>query len=125
MLHGIHHDHPRDRQRLFMPPVPATIIAAILLLFWFIFLGYNAFGFMSGITTGYLLYSYIHYSVHTKPVYQPLRSLWKHHALHHYKYHDKAYGVSSPLWDIVFGTMPPKKVFQKQALIFRNKISLN
>lgn len=109
MLHGVHHDHPRDRERLFMPPVPGTIISGILLGFWFLLLGKNAFAFMSGITAGYLMYSYIHYSVHTKPVYHPLRKLWKHHALHHYKYPEKAYGVSSPLWDFIFRTMPPER----------------
>jgi sterol desaturase/sphingolipid hydroxylase (fatty acid hydroxylase superfamily) len=109
MLHGIHHEHPRDHERLFMPPVPGTIIAAILLGFWYLFLGKYAFAFMAGMSNGYLLYSYIHYSVHTKPVFYPLRSLWKHHALHHFKYQDKAFGVSSPLWDIIFKTMPPEK----------------
>lgn len=109
MLHGVHHEHPRDHERLFMPPVPGTIIAATLLGFWSLFLGKNAFAFMAGMSNGYLFYSYIHYSVHTKPVFHPLRMLWKHHALHHFIYHDKAFGVSSPFWDLVFGTMPPKR----------------
>lgn len=109
IVHGVHHEKPRDHQRLFMPPVPGTILAIIIFSFWYIFLGTKTFAFMAGISNGYLLYSYIHFSVHTKPVYDPLRKLWKHHALHHFKYSDKAFGVSSPLWDIIFGTMPPKK----------------
>lgn len=109
MVHGVHHEHPRDHERLFMPPVPGTVIAAVLLAFWSLFFGRNAFAFMAGLSNGYLLYSYIHYSVHTKPVFHPLRKLWKHHALHHFKYHDKAFGVSSPFWDVVFRTMPPKR----------------
>jgi sterol desaturase/sphingolipid hydroxylase (fatty acid hydroxylase superfamily) len=108
IVHGVHHENPRDRDRLFMPPVPGTIIAFLLFCFWYLFFGSNAYAFMAGISNGYLLYSYIHYSVHTKPVYYPLRTLWKHHALHHFKYHDKAFGVSSPLWDLVFGTLPPR-----------------
>ena len=32
--------------------------------------------------------------------------LWANHAVHHYKDQTKAYGVSSPFWDYVFGTMP-------------------
>jgi sterol desaturase/sphingolipid hydroxylase (fatty acid hydroxylase superfamily) len=109
ILHGVHHEHPRDRERLFMPPLPGTIITLFLLSFWSIFLGKDAFALMAGISNGYLFYSYIHYSVHTKPVFYPLRKLWKHHALHHFKYPNKAFGVSSPFWDLVFGTMPPKK----------------
>lgn len=114
IIHGVHHENPKDKERLFMPPVPGTIIASILFLFWYLFLTMNALAFMAGICTGYLLYSYIHYSVHTKP--SPLlRKLWVHHAKHHYKYPDKAFGVSSPLWDIIFKTMPPKG----KELIFR------
>src|SRR5581483_1236711 len=29
-LHGNHHHYPRDRQRLFMPPVPSIIIATVI-----------------------------------------------------------------------------------------------
>jgi sterol desaturase/sphingolipid hydroxylase (fatty acid hydroxylase superfamily) len=112
ILHGVHHEHPRDHERLFMPPVPGLIISSILLGFWYLFLGENALAFMAGITNGYLLYSYIHYSVHTRPVYEPLRILWRNHAMHHYKHHDKAYGVSSPFWDFIFGTLPPKRAAQ-------------
>lgn len=109
MVHGVHHENPRDRKRLFMPPVPGTIITAMLFSFWYIFLRLDTFAFMAGLTNGYLIYAYIHFSVHTKPIYYPLRKLWKNHALHHFKYGDKAFGVSSPLWDIVFGTMPPER----------------
>ena len=38
-------------------------------------------------------------------------SLWQkmkhHHILHHYHDPEKGYGVSSPLWDHVFGTVDP------------------
>jgi sterol desaturase/sphingolipid hydroxylase (fatty acid hydroxylase superfamily) len=36
------------------------------------------------------------------------KGIWKalkcHHLRHHYKTPDQRYGVSSPLWDVVFGT---------------------
>ena len=44
-------------------------------------------------------------------MYGPFKRLWKYHALHHYKYPEtKAFGVSTTLWDWVFGTlcMPEK-----------------
>jgi 4-hydroxysphinganine ceramide fatty acyl 2-hydroxylase len=107
MLHGVHHEHPRDHERLFMPPLPGAIIAFVLFLLWYLFLRQYAFAFMAGISNGYLFYSFIHYTVHIKPAV--FHKLWTHHAKHHYIYSDKAFGVSSPLWDIVFGTMPPKK----------------
>ncbi|MCW3075472.1 MAG: fatty acid hydroxylase [Bacteroidetes bacterium] len=108
ILHGVHHENPKDKERLFMPPVPGALIAFTLFVFWFIFFGWNALALMAGITNGYLLYSYIHYTVHTKPTKLFMQKLWIHHLKHHYKYPHKAYGVSSPFWDIVFRTMPPE-----------------
>jgi len=108
IVHGVHHEHPKDHERLFMPPVPGTLIAFIMFCFWYLFFGFDAFGFMAGVSNGYLCYSYIHYTVHTKPSSRIFHKQWSHHAKHHYKYPDKAFGVSSPLWDIVFRTMPPK-----------------
>ncbi len=92
-----------------MPPVPGTLIAFVLFLFWYLFFGLNSLAFTGGISNGYLLYSYIHYTVHTNPSNRLFSGLWRHHAKHHYKYPHTAYGVSSPFWDIVFGTMPPRR----------------
>ena len=30
-----------------------------------------------------------------------------HHMLHHYKYENKGFGVSQPLWDYIFNTKFP------------------
>jgi sterol desaturase/sphingolipid hydroxylase (fatty acid hydroxylase superfamily) len=109
IIHGVHHENPRDRERLFMPPVPGTIIAFFIFSFWYLLFNLNALAFTAGISNGYLLYSYIHYTIHTNPSNPYFRKLLAHHAKHHFKYPDKAYGVSSPLWDIVFRTMPPKR----------------
>jgi sterol desaturase/sphingolipid hydroxylase (fatty acid hydroxylase superfamily) len=109
IIHGVHHQHPRDEERVFMPPVPGALIAILLLGINFLIMGKNTFFFTGGMLVGYMIYASIHYAVHNKPVKPRFRKLWQHHALHHYKYPDKAFGVSSPLWDMVFGTMPPKK----------------
>lgn len=108
-LHGIHHEYPRDKERLLMPPVPGLIIVAILFGGYWLLLGNLVYVFMPGFMTGYLLYTYVHYSVHDQPVPSFLKSQYRHHALHHYKYPDKAFGVSTTLWDRVFRTMPPKQ----------------
>ncbi len=109
-LHGVHHDHPNDKERLAMPPAASVTIATLLYLLFRWILGPNVFGFAPGFFLGYSLYLFIHYSVHIfAPPKNFLRLLWKHHAKHHYKNQDVAYGVSSPLWDYVFGTMPKGK----------------
>lgn len=109
LMHGYHHEYPRDSHRLFMPPLPGALIATVFLIFWFIFLWGYAFVFTGGFVNGYLFYTLMHYSIHRFKPPGPLKNLWKHHNLHHFKYNNKAFGVSSTLWDHVFRTLPPKK----------------
>jgi len=48
----------------------------------------------------------IHYATHHFPMRSPVaKYLKRHHMMHHYKDPDTRFGVSSPLWDKVFGTM--------------------
>jgi len=107
MIHGVHHEYPRDKERVIMPPIPGTLIAATVFGIIYLLMGSYAFFFMPGFLAGYLLYTYIHYTVHKKHVPSLLKTLYRHHALHHYKYPEKAFGVTTTLWDRVFGTMPP------------------
>jgi sterol desaturase/sphingolipid hydroxylase (fatty acid hydroxylase superfamily) len=106
-LHGVHHEAPRDHDRLFMPPVPGLIIIGVVSLVVKLVLGAFAFSFLAGWLFGYMLYAYVHYKVHATNPPKIFRKMWIHHNMHHYKYPDKAFGVSSPFWDMVFGTMPP------------------
>ncbi len=106
-FHGIHHEYPRDKERIIMPPAPGLIIITILFSVFYLILGSYAFLFTPGFMTGYLIYTRIHYKTHTTPVPSYLKAQHRHHALHHYKYPEKAFGVTFALWDHVFGTMPP------------------
>lgn len=108
-IHGIHHDYPTDKERLIMPPVPWTVLASFLLGVFYLFFQLNCFAYMSGIIIGYLSYIYVHFQVHVPDTPRFIRGMKKHHNYHHYKNETLAFGVSSTLWDHVFGTMPPKK----------------
>lgn len=113
IMHGSHHLYPRDRERLLMPPVPGLIMATLLFLIFFVIfsiVGYSQYtwAFFPGFFLGYLLYSFLHRATHVNKPPKRFKYLWKHHSLHHYKYPDKAYGVSTRFWDKVFGTMPPQ-----------------
>jgi len=113
IMHGSHHLYPKDTERLLMPPVPGILMASILFaIFYVIFtlIGYPNYtwGFFPGFFLGYLLYSFLHRATHVVKPPKQFKFLWKHHSLHHYKYPNKAFGVSNTLWDHVFGTMPPK-----------------
>ena len=109
-IHGIHHEFPRDTSRLIMPPVPGTIIISVLFAIFWLAMGDYVFIFLPGFLNGYLVYAFIHFATHAwkPPKSKWLKVLWKHHAIHHYKHPDKAFGVSTPLWDYVFRTMPPE-----------------
>ncbi|MGK7396779.1 MAG: sterol desaturase family protein [Candidatus Cyclobacteriaceae bacterium M3_2C_046] len=109
-IHGIHHEYPNDKQRQAMPPIISVILAVVLFLLFLIIVGPYAFGFAPGFYIGYSIYLFIHYSIHAfSPPKNILKTLWIHHNIHHFKQSHRAYGVSSPLWDYVFGTMPEKK----------------
>lgn len=108
-MHGVHHEYPRDRERLFMPPVPSIITASAFFLIFYLIMKWNALAFFPGFMFGYMLYGSMHYAIHSfKPPFW-LKALWRNHSLHHYKYPNFGFGVSSVLWDIVFRTVPPKK----------------
>ncbi len=108
-FHGIHHDYPKDKDRLAMPPVMSLTISTLLFFVFKFAMGDAVFGFLPGFVVGYAMYLFVHYIVHA---YQPpknlFKALWVNHGIHHYKNHERAYGVSSPLWDYIFRTMPRK-----------------
>lgn len=109
-FHGIHHKFPKDKKRLVMPPAASVIIASVILLINYYLMGAIGFPFTGGFLFGYAAYLSVHYVIHRyKPPNNFLKELWVHHSIHHYKEDDKAFGVSSPLWDYIFGTMPTKK----------------
>lgn len=106
ILHGNHHEYPRDRERLFMPPVPSLILASAVFAITYLLMGWNVAMFLPGFILGYLMYGSMHYAIHAwNPPYKWMKPLWRNHHLHHYKNEHNGFGVSSTLWDHVFGTM--------------------
>jgi sterol desaturase/sphingolipid hydroxylase (fatty acid hydroxylase superfamily) len=107
ILHGVHHEYPKDEQRVFMPPLPGILIISMLMIISFLIAGSIAFPFVAGLVLGYCLYAFIHYGIHLNHVPEIIKPLWRHHSLHHFKYEELAFGVSTRLWDRIFRTMPP------------------
>lgn len=108
-MHGVHHEYPRDRERLFMPPVPSLIIASLIFLGMHAAMGWNVLAFFPGFLLGYLMYGSMHFAIHAFAPPKFMKALWRNHHLHHYKYPDKGFGVSSVLWDVLFRTVPQKE----------------
>ena len=111
IIHGNHHEYPRDKERLFMPPLPSIILASVIFSSMFFLaqsLGVreNVFAFFPGFMLGYLMYGTMHYAIHAwNPPYKFMKPLWRNHHLHHYKNEHRGFGVSTTLWDRIFGTM--------------------
>jgi sterol desaturase/sphingolipid hydroxylase (fatty acid hydroxylase superfamily) len=113
LIHGVHHEQPQCKTRLVMPP-----ILSIPLAFFF----YGLFSLVVGIVlgmprmvgpafagflTGYLCYDMVHYAEHHLAMrWGFLKFLKRYHLRHHYKDADNGFGVSSPVWDVVFRTKP-------------------
>jgi sterol desaturase/sphingolipid hydroxylase (fatty acid hydroxylase superfamily) len=110
IIHGVHHDHPNDRMRLVMPPSVSVPLAALFLLGFHAVLGDGWLAFGAGFLAGYLTYDMTHYHVHHhKPKTALGKRLREQHMRHHFQDHDRGYGVSSPIWDYVFGTVPLRR----------------
>jgi hypothetical protein len=108
-MHGVHHHHPKDKDRLAMPPVLSITLATGLLIFFKTFMGDYAFGFTAGFLVGYASYLLVHYLVHIhRPPKNIFRTLWINHSIHHYRDGEIIFGVSSPLWDYIYGTIERK-----------------
>ena len=113
LFHGVHHAQPQLKTRLVMPPVISIPLAAIFYALFYLFFAvilkaaqwvapvFSAFIF------GYLLYDLTHYATHHFPMRGGYaKYIKRYHMQHHYKTPNARFGVSSPLWDKVFKTMP-------------------
>jgi sterol desaturase/sphingolipid hydroxylase (fatty acid hydroxylase superfamily) len=109
MMHGVHHDYPNDSKRLVMPPSLSLPLASLFFGLYYLILGSTyVFPFLGGFLVGYMLYDEIHYATHHAPLKNGVwQKVKRHHVLHHYHDPGKGFGVTSPLWDYVFGTVDP------------------
>lgn len=110
--HAMHHAYPKRPEYIvarlsFTAPIAAALVGLLWLLTndlrW-------ASLILVGTVAGYLTYEVVHWSIHRRwgPRILP-RSLVLHHLYHHYKDDQSCYGVTSPLWDLIFGTSRRRK----------------
>lgn len=101
IFHGIHHDFPRDRMRLVLPPVMSIPLS---IFFYFLFRSLTDsplfYPFFGGFIFGYLCYDIVHYAIHhSKFKGKFWNALVTNHLKHHYVDDTKGFGVSSTIWD--------------------------
>lgn len=118
MFHWYHHEFPNDSMRLLAPPLMSwTVGPAIWGLLRVSFGPVYMWPVFAGTALGYLSYDYIHYYTHhAKPTTALGKWIRSYHLHHHHDDDDSRFGVSSPLWDFVFGTYKPIKQRARAAM---------
>jgi len=116
VLHGQHHKFPMDRGRLVFPVIPAIVVTASI--YWSLtrvfFSFYPGIGVQCGFLIGYIAYDMTHYYTHFgRPTWGYLAKLKKSHMKHHFKDIKHGFGISSEIWDHVFGTQWPTEPTKK------------
>ena len=113
MFHGVHHAQPMVKTRLVMP-FPVSVPLALIFFGLFRLVCGRLFGqpegvapLFAGFVAGYMIYDLGHYAFHHFRLQRGyLAWIRKHHMRHHGSDSHMRFGVSSPLWDYIFGTMP-------------------
>ena len=122
LFHEVHHEYPHDRDRLVMPPILSVSLALLIGLPLRALAGPHAFyPLFAGIVAGYLWYDLTHYAAHH---WKPLTGWGKHrkayHLRHHFKEPGTRFGVTTPLWDYVFGTIGARPAAVERARELRD-----
>ena len=113
LIHGVHHEQPQCKTRLVMPPVLSIPLAFLFFGLFKLVVG-GLLGaplwvapLFAGFVTGYISYDMLHYAEHHLSMkWGFLKFVKRYHLLHHFRTPEHRFGVSSPLWDYIFGTRP-------------------
>jgi sterol desaturase/sphingolipid hydroxylase (fatty acid hydroxylase superfamily) len=77
----------------------------------------------AGWVAGYGFYDWVHWRAHRRPIAHPYeRWVRRHHFHHHFGHPTANHGVTSPIWDMVFGTYErvdgPLRVPRRLAMVW-------
>lgn len=105
--HWQHHEQPKERKYIVAPLMLSLPVAAGMgLVLW---LTGRSELVVSGVIAGYLAYELVHLRIHSAAAGgRVLRALRRYHYYHHFADDHVCYGVTTPLWDAVFASLPPR-----------------
>jgi cyclopropane-fatty-acyl-phospholipid synthase len=110
--HYQHHADPVDTRYIVAPLWFSSSVAVLLLGILRLATGSwaDASFVGAGVLSGYLLYETVHLRIHSPAAGGRLLRAWrKHHYYHHFADDRTCYGVTSPVWDAAFGSLPAGK----------------
>lgn len=113
--HGMHHLHPDDMRYIVFHPSIILIATMVVFAAGWAANPASSPAVTSGFLFGYLIFIFLHIAEHhyQSPSTGFLKGLWQNHFLHHHYDGDKAFGVSTRLWDYLFQTLPHRRLFLK------------
>ena len=102
-----HHAAPRDPTKVLVHPSYGLFISTTLYAALYVVTGslFSAAGILTGIWIGFLYYEAVHYRVHFSLSGSGFVARQRRtHFYHHFTNNKRCFGVTTPLWDYVFGT---------------------
>lgn len=114
-FHLNHHKDPHDLSIVLVAPLQGLFFSSLFVgLFLLVMPSFKtAVGLITGVWLGFYYYEYLHYQIHAssspRGVLQRQR---RDHLYHHFANDECCFGVTSPLWDIIFRTyrFPAKNI---------------
>lgn len=111
-LHAVHHRNANAvfTVRAWAPITFVWIVLAVLV-------GWSpGTVFFAGMTTGFVVYEIMHYRIHFRRPTNAFETwLRERHLIHHRRDPKRCLGVTSPLWDLIFGTEPLAEMSELRA----------
>lgn len=113
----LHDGHHRDPHAVFAMGAWIPIVV-VLIGAWAMFGLAPGVVFYGGIVCGFAVYEYLHYRIHfVSPANAVEKRLRARHLAHHAGEPDAIFGVTSRIWDVVFGTEPePERMRELEAV---------
>jgi hypothetical protein len=113
--HLHHHHHPTEIK---VTAVHRTILSAGCLVLLFLAIRWNNyFSIAAGFFIGFSYSFFSHWMLHQPWSKKIMPRLHKFHIHHHCKYPNRCFGFTTPLWDHIFGTTPPRGVIISDRVI--------
>jgi len=106
-MHLSHHANPKSKDDLFTSlRVSLPIALSYCAVAWALLRSWQATVYLFiGLTAGYFSYEFLHYQAHhSAPRSRLFRYLKRYHLLHHHQNSALRFGVTSPVFDYLFGT---------------------